>query len=77
MGVYFWQHELKPEFPICILDHPTYGNQAHIHWHNYLQISLILEIEVTQRQRDTNPSELSTKNWLHPWIGATRITILS
>jgi len=43
MGVFFWEYDLDPEFPICVLEHTTYGNQDRIHWHDYLQIALCLE----------------------------------
>jgi AraC-like DNA-binding protein len=43
MGVFFWQYDLDPEFPICVLEHTTYGKQDRIHWHDYLQIALCTE----------------------------------
>ena len=43
MGVFYWQYDLDPEFPLGVLEYTTYGNQDKLHWHNYLQLALCVE----------------------------------
>ncbi len=43
MAVFFWHHDLDPDFPLSVLEHETRGGQDRMHWHDYLEIALCLE----------------------------------
>ena len=43
MGVFIWQYDLAPEFPLCVLKYETTGNTDLMHSHDYLEVALCLE----------------------------------
>jgi AraC-like DNA-binding protein len=43
LGVFFWQYDLEPEFPLCVLEYETSGNSDLMHSHDYLEVALCLE----------------------------------
>jgi AraC-like DNA-binding protein len=43
LGVFFWQYDLEPEFPLCVLEYETSGNNDLMHSHDYLEVALCLE----------------------------------
>jgi len=45
LGVFFWQYDLEPEFPLCVLEYETSGSEDLMHSHDYLEVALCLEGE--------------------------------
>jgi AraC-like DNA-binding protein len=43
MAVYVWPQELEPEFPIAVLEYRAAGDADRMHWHDYLEIALVLD----------------------------------
>jgi len=43
VGIYFWQHDLEPEFPLSVKFHEVRGDADRMHWHDYLEIALVLD----------------------------------
>jgi len=43
MAVYVWQQELDPEFPLAVLEYATQGDGDRMHWHDHLEIAVVLE----------------------------------
>lgn len=43
MAVYVWQQELDPGFPLAVLEYVTQGGRDRMHWHDHLEIALVLE----------------------------------
>ena len=43
MAVYVWQQELDPDFPLAVLEYATQGDRDRMHWHDHLEIALVLE----------------------------------
>jgi AraC-like DNA-binding protein len=43
MAVFVWQQEMEPEFPLCVLEYVTRGDRDPMHWHDYLEIAVVLE----------------------------------
>ena len=43
MAVYVWQQELDPDFPLAVLEYTTQGDRDRMHWHDHLEIALVLE----------------------------------
>lgn len=43
MAVFVWQHEMEPEFPLCVLDYVTQPERDPMHWHDYLEIAIVRE----------------------------------
>ena len=43
MAVYVWQQELDPDFPLAVLEYATRGERDRMHWHDHLEIALVLE----------------------------------
>lgn len=42
MGLYVWQQELDPGFPLAVLEYATEGDRDPMHWHDHLEIALVL-----------------------------------
>ncbi len=45
MAVYVWQQELDPGFPLAVLEYEVRGAADPMHWHDHLEIALVLEGE--------------------------------
>ncbi len=43
MGVFLWQYDLEPEFPLTMLEYETGGEHDQLHSHDYLEVALCLE----------------------------------
>jgi AraC-like DNA-binding protein len=43
VAVYVWQQELDPDFPLAVLEYTTQGERDRMHWHDHLEIALVLE----------------------------------
>ncbi len=43
MAVYVWQQEMDPCFPLVVLEHVAQGDRDRMHWHDYLEVALVLE----------------------------------
>ncbi len=43
MALFVWQQALEPDFPLTILEHETRGDQERMHWHDHLEIALVLD----------------------------------
>ena len=43
MALYVWSYEMEPEFPISILEYTTPLEADPMHWHDYLEIALVLD----------------------------------
>jgi AraC-like DNA-binding protein len=43
MAVYVWQQELDPGFPLAVLEYDVHGGDDPMHWHDHLEIALVLE----------------------------------
>ncbi len=43
MAVYVWQQELDPDFPLAVLEYATQGDRDRMHWHDHLEIALVLD----------------------------------
>jgi len=43
MAVYVWQQELDPDFPLAVIEYATRGDRDRMHWHDHLEIALVLE----------------------------------
>ena len=43
MAVYVWQQDMAPDFPLSVLEYEAVGGADRMHWHNHLEIALVLE----------------------------------
>lgn len=43
MSVYVWQQQLDPGFPLAVLEYAVHGEGDPMHWHDHLEIALVLE----------------------------------
>jgi AraC-like DNA-binding protein/quercetin dioxygenase-like cupin family protein len=43
MAVYVWNQELDPDFPLAVIEYATHGDRDRMHWHDHLEIALVLE----------------------------------
>ncbi len=43
VAVYVWQQELAPDFPLAVLEYATHGERDRMHWHDHLEIALVVE----------------------------------
>jgi AraC-like DNA-binding protein len=43
MSLYVWEQPLEPEFPLAVLEYVTRADRDRMHWHEYLEVALILE----------------------------------
>lgn len=43
MAVHVWQQDLEPEFPLAVLEYTARGDADRMHWHDHLEIALVLE----------------------------------
>ena len=43
MAVYVWQQELDPDFPLAVLEYTAHGDGDRMHWHDHLEIAVVLE----------------------------------
>ena len=43
MAVYVWNQELDPDFPLAVIEYATQGDRDRMHWHDHLEIALVLE----------------------------------
>jgi AraC-like DNA-binding protein/mannose-6-phosphate isomerase-like protein (cupin superfamily) len=43
VALYVWLQEREPEFPIAVLEYVTRPEPDPMHWHDYLEIALVLE----------------------------------
>lgn len=43
MTVYIWQQDMEPEFPLDVLEYVVQGDHDPMHWHDHLEIALVLE----------------------------------
>jgi AraC-like DNA-binding protein len=43
VAVYVWQQDLDPGFPLAVLEYATQGDRDRMHWHDHLEIALVLE----------------------------------
>jgi AraC-like DNA-binding protein/mannose-6-phosphate isomerase-like protein (cupin superfamily) len=43
MAVYVWQQEMDPEFPLAVLEYETRGDGDRMHWHDHLEIAMVLD----------------------------------
>ncbi len=40
--VFVWRQELDPAFPLAVLEYATQGNRDRMHWHDHLEIALVV-----------------------------------
>jgi AraC-like DNA-binding protein len=43
MALYVWPWQLEPEFPFAVLEYVTRPDPDPMHWHDYLEIAVVLE----------------------------------
>lgn len=43
MTTYVWRHDLDPAFPLAILEYRAPGSGDPMHWHDHLEIALVLD----------------------------------
>lgn len=43
MSLYVWEQPLEPDFPLAVIEYVTRADRDRMHWHEYLEIALILE----------------------------------
>ncbi len=43
MALYVWQQDLEPDFPLAVLEYTAHGDGDRMHWHDHLEIALVLE----------------------------------
>ena len=43
MAVYIWQQAMDPCFPLAVLEYEVHGDGDPMHWHDHLEIALVLE----------------------------------
>lgn len=43
MALHVWQQDLEPEFPLAVIEYTTRAGVDRMHWHEYLEIALVLE----------------------------------
>jgi AraC-like DNA-binding protein len=43
MAVFVWQQAMAPDFPIAVLEYAAQGDGDPMHWHDHLEIALVLE----------------------------------
>jgi AraC-like DNA-binding protein len=43
MALYVWEQRLDPEFPLAVLEYETGDDRDPMHWHDHLEIALVLE----------------------------------
>jgi AraC-like DNA-binding protein/mannose-6-phosphate isomerase-like protein (cupin superfamily) len=43
MAVHIWQQEMDPCFPLAVLEYVVQGDDDPMHWHDHLEIALVLE----------------------------------
>jgi AraC-like DNA-binding protein/mannose-6-phosphate isomerase-like protein (cupin superfamily) len=43
MAVFVWQQAMAPDFPIAILEYAVHGDHDPMHWHDHLEVALVLE----------------------------------
>jgi AraC-like DNA-binding protein len=43
MALHVWLQEMDPEFPLSVLEYVTRPDPDPMHWHDYLEIALVLE----------------------------------
>ena len=43
MTTYVWPHELDPGFPLSVIEYEAVGSGDPMHWHDHLEIALVLE----------------------------------
>ena len=42
MATYVWQQDMAPDFPLAVLEYATAGDSDRMHWHDHLEIALVL-----------------------------------
>lgn len=59
MALYVWLQEMEPEFPLAVLEYVTRPDPDPIHWHDYVEIAVILDGRGTfQFGQRTLPAEV-------------------
>ncbi len=62
MSVYVWQQELDPGFPLAVLEYEVHGEDDPMHWHDHLEIALVLEgrgwFELGGRRLEVRPGDV-------------------
>ncbi len=43
MSLFVWEQPLEPDFPLAVIDYVTHAERDRMHWHEYLEIALVLE----------------------------------
>jgi AraC-like DNA-binding protein len=43
MAVFVWQQDMAPDFPLAVLEYSAHGDADPMHWHDHLEIALVLE----------------------------------
>ncbi len=43
MALFVWSWELDPDFPLAVLEYTAQGDRDRMHWHEYLEIALVLD----------------------------------
>jgi AraC-like DNA-binding protein/quercetin dioxygenase-like cupin family protein len=43
VAVYVWPQDLDPSFPLVVLEYSVRGDRDPMHWHDYLEVALVLE----------------------------------
>ncbi|HEX8940869.1 MAG TPA: AraC family ligand binding domain-containing protein, partial [Candidatus Limnocylindrales bacterium] len=58
MSVYVWGQAMEPDFPLAVLEYRTGQGEDRMHWHDHLEVALVLEGRGTFRfGRDELPAE--------------------
>ena len=43
MALYVWSQDMEPDFPLAVLEYVTRPEPDPMHWHDYLEIALVLD----------------------------------
>ena len=62
MALYVWEQQLDPEFPLAVLEYETRDDGDPMHWHDHLEIALVLEgsgmFRFGQRELRAEPGDI-------------------
>jgi hypothetical protein len=59
VAVYVWQQELEPDFPLAVLEYASRGDGDRMHWHDHLEIAVVLEAEASSLGQRALAAEIS------------------
>ncbi|HYM83013.1 MAG TPA: helix-turn-helix domain-containing protein [Candidatus Dormibacteraeota bacterium] len=72
MAVHVWPVELDPDFPLAVLEYTTQAATDRMHWHEYLEIALVLDGHGTfrfgRRELPAEPGDIFFIDDSHPHV---------